>query len=230
MFVSFIFSLSLKLLHWLALAFSLPSRYILFTPPWPHLQSVVISTCTIAASFNQVHHHAYQTILQMINGLPQLNPGHSKSSSCVAYRFWLIVVDLKTHSIFTLYLMAIQYEKYRLKGHEMCSSNAMAHGHSIAQEIVKKLGHDTVNNDHPYFTRRNYLDPGDDFEWHSAFVQWQTIPETPALSWAHPFHLYNCHAILAFQTTIPSWLVSHSWCCNQYSILAPNLLNVVSCG
>ena len=131
---------------------------------------------------NQVHHHAYETILQIINGLPRLNPGRSKSSSCVAYRFWLIVVDLKTHSIFALCLMAIRYEKYRLKGHEMCSSNATARRHSIAQEIVKKFGYDTVDDDHPYFARHNYLDPGDDFEWHSALVQWQMIPETPALS------------------------------------------------
>ena len=105
----------------------------------------------------------------MINGLSRSDPGRSKSASCVPCRFWLIV-DLKTHSIFALCIMVIRYEGYKLRGHEIPSSNDMVRAHSITQEILKKMGHSTVDDDHPYFDSRNYLDTSDHFECHSALA------------------------------------------------------------
>ncbi|KAF8549209.1 hypothetical protein OG21DRAFT_1525962 [Imleria badia] len=108
---------------------------------------------------NQVHHHAFETIVQMVIGLPRSNPNRS----------------LKTHSIVALCLMVLQPESYKMKEHKTQLSPVVRRAQSIAKEIINTLGYGAVDQ-YPYFAKRNYLDAGETFPWQLGLEQWQVLP------------------------------------------------------
>lgn len=72
--------------------------------------------------------------------------------------------------------MVLEPKSYKMKEHKIQHSLVLRHAQSIAKEILEKLGHGTVNQHHPYFGKRSYLDAGEVFSWQSGLEQWQVLP------------------------------------------------------
>ena len=123
---------------------------------------------------NQVHHHAFETIVQMVIGLPRSDPSRSKSS----YRvnpFFISALELKVHSVVALCLMVLHPRSYAMKEHATQLSQAVRHAQSIATEIIKRLGHGALGRKHPYFEKRSYLDAGEVFAWQLGLEKWHVL-------------------------------------------------------
>ena len=124
---------------------------------------------------NQVHHHVVETLVQMIIGLPCLDPKQSKSLFEFVLHFHLTAVELKTHTLAALCLMVFHPETYRMPGHDIQPTKTIKLGQVIAKDLLlSSMDYDDVNGDHPYFCGHNCHchNPGDDFAWFDSLLKW----------------------------------------------------------
>lgn len=125
---------------------------------------------------NQVHHHALETLVRMLVGLPRLDPERGTFSFPCSPPLSHRSIELSTTSLIALCLMVIRPELYKMGGHVIQHIHGLVHAQEIARQILASLGHSDASDGHPYYSdARNFLEPGERFSHHSCLARWQII-------------------------------------------------------
>lgn len=71
--------------------------------------------------------------------------------------------------------MVIHADEYRLATQEKRIFSPVLRAQQIAKSLLASMGYQDVGEQHPYFSQRDYRDPGEEFAWADGLAQWQVV-------------------------------------------------------